>query len=420
MPKQKAFHPSALGEAEIVLTDAKKNAVALSYKPGQTPTVVALASTSARFEEMLWCAQELALPIVESAKFGPDIMKELRQDQIIPESLYRMVALALAAAQKSHQAPTPIRLVRALGKKPSSLAKRLGVKASELIATLELAQIEMVVGPGFPSEGLDELVELSRQRLELEFGLMLSPIPVRLEPALEGLAYRVRIRGVDAISSELEPGDGVARLARPLLEAVEAQAWRLLGYREVEALVKVVKKSHSALYKELFPHRLSLGALRQILRNLLRERVSIRDLPGILEAILDHLEATEDADLLTEYVRSAFRYHLSNRFSDRVGRLHALMLDPAAERAILRGLRESSSAVWLDLDLDESLKILGSVARGLEKAAAESLPVVILCSPKPRRFLRRLLEPSFPFLPVLSYSEVAPLTEVNTVCMVGR
>ena len=115
-------------------------------------------------------------------------------------------------------------------------------------------------------------------------------------------------------------------------------------------------------------------------------------------------------------MRADFAAYLTNRFADSQGRLCAMLLDPVAEQAILKSLRETSSALWLDLDLDSNLRLLGSVARGLEKAQREGGAPVVLCSPRPRRFLRRLLEPSFPELPVLSYAEVAPMTEVQTLC----
>ena len=72
------------------------------------------------------------------------------------------------------------------------------------------------------------------------------------------------------------------------------------------------------------------------------------------------------------------------------------------------------------VDLDGSLVILSSVARTLETEQLENQPLVVLCNPRIRRYLSRLLEPSFPFLPVMSYTEVAPLTDVLTVGMVGR
>ncbi len=417
MAKKQTFDPSVLGDAEIVVTDTTKNAVALAYKPGQTPEVLALAKSSRALKELLWCASELGLPTVESSAFNGDLIKQLKVGEAIPEGFYRLAALSLASVQKNREAPVPITVVRPVGGAPQTLKKRLQRKVEEIVDLLQVAQLEVALGEGVEIKTVGPIVNHCRESLELDLGLLLSGVEVAQDEKVEAGHYSVRIRGVEAASGKLGQASDVAR---PLLESVQIQAWRLLGYRETEALLEALKKSHPTLYKELFPSRLTLGALRQVLRNLLREGLSIRDLPGILEAILDHLEATHDPDLLTEYVRSALSYYISSRFSDRSGRLNALMLEPTAERVVVRGLRESASALWLDLDLDESLKILGSVARGLEKASEDRLPAVLLCSPKPRRFLRRLLEPSFPFLPILSYSEVAPLTEVNTVAMVGR
>ena len=139
----------------------------------------------------------------------------------------------------------------------------------------------------------------------------------------------------------------------------------------------------------------------------------LRKLPLILETISDQLEVIQDPDQLTEYVRAAFSRELCSHFGDAQGVLHAMIMDPLAEQALLQRIRESSAALWLELDLDTSLKLLGSAAKGVDKAKEGGFPLVLLCSPRPRRFLRRLLEPTFPDLHVLSYAEVAPMVEVK-------
>ncbi|MEW6283892.1 MAG: FHIPEP family type III secretion protein, partial [Candidatus Eremiobacterota bacterium] len=249
-----------------------------------------------------------------------------------------------------------------------------------------------------------------------EWGIILSEIQAHHDPTLGPEEYAVRLREVEVWRAT---GTGSEAIAAQVSRTVDAHAWRLLGYRETEALVEQLKKTHASLIRELFPGRFSLTSLRVILRNLLREGLPIRDLPAILELLLEFRGHSQDPDQLTEFVRSGFAHYLCAKFSDAQGVLHALILEPSAEQAVLSGLRESSAALWLDLDLDTSLRILTSAARGVTRAAEEKTPVVVLCSPRPRRFLRRLMEPSFPSLPVMAYSEVAPLTEVRTFGLIG-
>ena len=408
-----AFSPEVLGQAEVVLLQGMEQAAVLAYTPGETPITLA-AVNHKEVEVLLWCAQEMNLPLVDLPPTEDVELAKFPVKEEIPESAYRVVAQCLALIQRARPGPTPVRLVKSVGKPPASLKKRLAVKVDQILAQLEVARVTVLLRE--EPEGFKELLHSLAPRLELELGIILSDIAVAIDPGLEPNQYRVALRDVPVSQGEFEDLD---MLARDIARTVEQNAWRLLGYRETEALLDNLRKSHGGLVKELFPNRFSLTSLRVILRNLLREGISIRDLVSILEALVEVRGHSQDPDQLTEYVRASFSHFLCAKFSDPNGILHALILEPSAERSVLSGLRESSSALWLDLDLDTSLKILTSVSRGLQRASEAGVPVVVLCSPRPRRFLRRLLEPSFPMVAVLAYSEVAPLAEVRTFGLIG-
>ncbi len=404
--------PKQLSEAELVVMNGGELAIALAYAPGDTPTVVG-ASTGAGATELLWGAQELGLPIFDCPGVETATIKGLEIGQEIPEALYRPVAQCLAAVQRSKPGPQQVRLVKLTGTPARQLSKRLKRRLDQVLDDLEVSRIQIRLGAGWDREALAGLLELHRHRLQAEMGLPLAPFEALVGDDMQDFDYQILLREVPYVRGYAkEPGP----VLRDLYVTLARHGWRLLGYRETEALVEGVRRRHARLYKDLFPDRLTLGALRRILRNLLKEGIPIRDLPAIMEVLLEHLPQVQDPDQLTEFVRADFAAWLTGRCSDSHGRLCAMLLDPVAEQAILKGLRETASALWLDLDLDANLRLLGSVARGLERAQRESRPAVVLCSPRPRRFLRRLLEPSFPDLPVLSYAEVAPMTEVQTIC----
>ncbi len=409
-----AFSPQVLGQAEVVLLQGMEQAAVLAYTPGETPITLA-AVRGKEVEELLWCAQEMNLPLVD-VPLEEFSLSQFPLDQEIPEPAYRVVAQCLALIQRARPGPTPVRLVRTVGKLPTALKKRLACKANEVLGQLEVARVAVQVGTD--SADLSEALLKLAPRLELELGVILSDISLAVLPELAEGHYRVALRDVVVSQGSFEP-QNLEPLVRGVARAVEQNAWRLLGYRETEALLDNLRRTHSGLVKELFPQRFSITSLRVILRNLLREGLSIRDLSSILEALVEFRGHSQDPDQLTEFVRSSFSHFLCAKFSDSEGVLHALILEPSAERSVLAGLRESSSALWLDLDLDTSLKILTSVSRGLQRASEVGVPVVVLCSPRPRRFLRRLLEPSFPMVAVLAYSEVAPLAEVRTFGLIG-
>lgn len=407
------FSPQVLGQAEVVLLQDMQQAAVLAYTPGETPITLA-AVRGKEVEELLWCAQEMNLPLVDLPPTEEVQLADFPVNEEIPEASYRVVAQCLALIQRARPGPLPVRLVKSIGKAPASLKKRLSSKVDNLLGQLEVARVSVQVAEE-PTR-LREILQALVPRLELELGIIVSEIGVQIREDVPAGQYRVALRDVPVAQGEFEE---VEALGREVARVVEQNAWRLLGYRETEALLDGLRKSHGGLVKELFPNRFSLTSLRVILRNLLREGISIRDLAGILEALVEVRGHSQDPDQLTEYVRASFSHFLCAKFSDSQGVLHALILEPSAERAVLAGLRESSSALWLDLDLDTSLKLLTSVSRGLQRASDSGIPVVVLCSPRPRRFLRRLLEPSFPMVAVLAYSEVAPLAEVRTFGLIG-
>jgi flagellar biosynthesis protein FlhA len=220
------------------------------------------------------------------------------------------------------------------------------------------------------------------------------------------------------IESSLESKDYAFQVVNRLRILINREAWQLLGYAEVEALLERMKKYNSGLYKELFPGYLSISSLRFILRNLLKEGISIRDLSKIMEVVKDNLHLTRDPDLITELVRTAFAPYLCHKYRSKEGFLEVLLLDPDLERVVINSIKESSQVRWLDLNAEDGLRLLTSLGEELKKAHGLGLFPVLLCSPGLRRFLKRLLDNAFPELPVLSYNEIIPFTEVRSVGMV--
>lgn len=416
---KKKFDLEKLGAAELVVTDGERNALAVVYAVGQTPLVVAVARTPADWKELCWSAQELAIPMVESPRLDKEALSQVELDAPIPNSLYDLVAQGLASMLRYREIPIPVRYFRPLTKAPSTLRKRVSATVAELSEKLRSSRYVLRVGSDLEEQDWSRQLALISERVEIQLGFPLPAGRVEQSAGLEPRQLELWIDGVLRAAFPVESSSEGTTAVRKIYEVLETQVYLMLGFRETEQLLDRIKKDHPALYRELFPKRLDLTLFRQILRNLLRERVSIADLRGVLESLVSYCGQTEDAELLTELVRGDLRQQLSTRFGDRAGRIHALMFEPQAEKQLLRALRGQQGR-RPEIDLDGSLAILTSVARALETGAFESTPVVILCNPRIRRFLSRLLEPSFPFLPVMSYTEVAPLTDVITVGMVGR
>jgi flagellar biosynthesis protein FlhA len=208
--------------------------------------------------------------------------------------------------------------------------------------------------------------------------------------------------------------DGPGAVAARLDSALRAAAPELLGLDEAQRLLDGVAAERPALVRALVPGRLDLGLVADVLRRLVAEGVSIRDLSAVLEALARSVEGpggpTRDAAALTERVRAQLKRVITHKFSSN-RRVAALLLDLEAEEAVRGALRSSGEGVVLALEPELADALLASVDKEME---AHKAPV-ILTSPELRRHVRRLVEGEHPRLPVLAYPELAADVEVDQV-----
>lgn len=396
--------PSTLSQTEVVLLAPDRQVLALSYLPGETPAITANLGGQQALD-LLWSAQEMGVPVVECAELTRENMQDLLPGQEIPNSLFRPAAQAIALVQRSRPGPVPVRVVRDLRPRLKGKAGQI-LEESRLI--IELRQKDWL-------QSVESLATLHRHRLQKELGLPVLAVTVCHEPELANDG-QILMQGSPLYQWT---GPDFGELMAGLHQVVKSNAHRLLGFRETQSLVDALRKSHKKLYQALFPNFLTVSGLRQILRNLLREGIRIRDLVPVLEAIEEHKNRSADPDQLTEFVRASINFQLCREYADSQGVVHAMLLAPDLEKAILKDVRQASSAIWFDLDVDVSLKLLSGVARALEKAQDQGFKPVLLCGPRARRFVKRLVEPSFPQVPVISYPEVAPDADVHVFTSLG-
>lgn len=212
--------------------------------------------------------------------------------------------------------------------------------------------------------------------------------------------------------------DPVSVMATQLTEILRAKAADLLGRQEVQALLDLMKRAKPMVVKEATAE-LTLGDIQKVLCNLLSERVSIRDLSIILECLADHVGTTKDPDLLTEFVRSRLAPHICADYvnNDRV--LNVVSLDPELERMLKKAIYRDSVGMQLNLEPQSGQLLLSALAKEIDSLRERGVQPIVLTSPEVRPALRRLAERSFPTLVVLSWNEVAPGIQVNSVSMAG-
>ena len=301
-----------------------------------------------------------------------------------------------------------------------------------------------------------------RRQIAQEMGIIVPPIHVRDDLQLKPHGYSILIKGSEVAQGELMlnhylamnpsgvdrgvPGvatkdpcfglpalwvsdrhresaqlagytvvDGPSVIATHLTEAIRAHAQELLGRQEMQQLLDQFAKQSPKVVEELIPNLLTLGVVVRVLRNLLRERVSIRDLRTILESLADNAPITKDPDALTEVVRQALARTITRQHQSEDRTLSVISIDPRLDQQMSEAIQQSPHGAYLALDPVVAQKVLVGVRLAAERVMAGGHSPVVLCSPMLRPHLRRLIERMSPHLIVLSSNEVAAEARLQAV-----
>jgi flagellar biosynthesis protein FlhA len=358
-------------------------------------------------------------------------------------------------AQEQGSKPAP--------KEPESVANLLTVDPMELEIGFGLIPLVEEKQGG---DLLDRITMIRRQTA-LELGLVVPPIRIRDNMQLSSESYSIKIRGVEVAKGQLmasrflainssgtrdvvpgqptkEPTFGLPALwieerfkpeaerkgytvvdlpsviATHLTEVIRSHALDLLSRQEVQKLIDTVKQTNSAVVEELIPGMLTVGEVQKVLQNLLKERVSIRDMVTILETLADHARTLKDTDLLTEYVRQALYRPITKANLSPDNAIHALTLDPQLEQTILESVQRGERGTFLALDPRKAQQIFASLSKEIENMSRTGFQPLVLCSPGVRLYFKRLIEKLLPNLIVLSYNELDPKTEIQSAGMISN
>jgi flagellar biosynthesis protein FlhA len=365
----------------------------------------------------------------------------------------RRIAVKAARATSSH-APT------------TSVVKSMKEEIEETLA-IDLLGLEVGFDllPAVDAKQGGTLIErVGRVRCELakELGIVVPPVHVSDPVSLRPGEYRVSISGNEVARGELmanrvmaidgsgtapqlegiattDPTFGApatwiaeaeADLARALgytivdhatilsthiAEVVRTRAHMLLGRQEAQHLVDLIARKWPKLVDDVIPHVLTLGELTQVLKNLLREGVPVRDLRSILEAIGEVGTQTKDPEQLTELVRERMSAHITARFRGEDGSVTALTLEPRTEQMLRASLREIAAGTGGALDPD-GLRALAAKAEGaLPAFAAHGAAPLVVTAPELRRYVRAIFERKLPQLSVASFREIDPSMPLRIV-----
>ncbi|MBI3993396.1 MAG: flagellar biosynthesis protein FlhA, partial [Candidatus Lambdaproteobacteria bacterium] len=208
-------------------------------------------------------------------------------------------------------------------------------------------------------------------------------------------------------------------LATHLMEVIKRHAPEFLGRQEAQRLIDNFAKAEPKVVEELIPNVLSLGVVQKVMQNLLRERVSIRDMHSILETLADMGHVTKDPDLLTEYVRQAMSRTITRQYQTPDGTLPLVSLSQEREEQLANAIQSSPHGTYLGLDPEVAQDIIQEVEGQLERFSVLNYQPILLCSPLIRPHVKRLTERFIPSLVVLSHNEISNDVRIESLGLVG-
>ncbi|MBU0903884.1 flagellar biosynthesis protein FlhA [Paenisporosarcina quisquiliarum] len=348
-----------------------------------------------------------------------------------------------------------------------------GMKSPEnVVNLLNVDPIEFEFGYGLiplvdTAQGGDLLdrVVMIRRQLALELGIVIPVVRIRDNIQLQPNEYRIKIKGNELARGELlldhylamSPGDddtiegidtiepsfglpakwitehvkedaemlGYTVVDPPsvvsthMTEIIRANANELLGRQETKQLIDHVRETYPILVDELTPTPLSVGEIQKVLAKLLKEHVSIRNLPIIFETLADYSKMTSDVDILTEYVRQSLARQITTQYAGTQANLKVLTVSGRVEKLIADSIQQTEHGNYLSIDPSDSQNILESIAKEVDRVSLIEQSPVVLCSPAVRLYLRQMTERYFPQIPILSYNELESSIEVQSVGVVN-
>lgn len=345
-------------------------------------------------------------------------------------------------------------------------------KPENVVSLLNVDPIELEFGYGIipladVNQGGDLLdrVVMIRRQIALELGAVVPIIRLRDNIQLNPNQYVIKIKGIQVSEGEIlfdhymamNPGyveeeitgiptfepsfhlpaiwitesqreraeslgytvvDPPSIIATHLTEVIRQHISELLTRQDVQNLINNVKENNPTLIEELVPKLLGVGEIQKVLQNLLEEGISIRDLVTIFETLADHAPVTRDTDILTEYVRQSLKRAISGKYFPPNEVTNVVTLDPAVEQEIMGSVKNTEQGSYLTLDPEKIKKIVASLKESLKKLEDMGKNPIVITSPIVRLYFKKLVSDYFKDIIVISYNEVEPNVELQSVGMV--
>lgn len=311
---------------------------------------------------------------------------------------------------------------------------------------------------------LDRIKQIRRQ-LAIDLGIVVPPIRIRDNLQLRPNQYTIQLKGIALATDELmlhhllamNPGTAFGELegvltrepafgldaywiteaqheeaqnmgytvvdlqtvvTTHLSELIKRHAHELLGRQETQKLMDNLAETHNKIVEDLIPNIMPLGTVQRVLQNLLAERVSVRDLLSILEALAEHGLQVKQASVLTELVRQAIGRNITQPYISEQNELAIIALNPELERVLTESITQTDAGNFVVMDPNKAQAFVDRLQQTIESSAFAMQPI-LLVNPSLRLPLRKLIEKILPNLVILSQSEIPSMVTLVTVGVVG-
>lgn len=357
--------------------------------------------------------------------------------------------------------------LEAASKKKAVEKDKLKPAPEKLENLLPIDMLELEVGYGLinivdaeQNGDLLERVSNIRKQFALDLGIVIPPLRIRDNLELKPGDYQLLLKGVIIGSGSLmvgnllamdpgnvmEPVSGIPTkepafgldaiwitprqkeeatyagytvvdlstvIATHITELIRQNSHELLGRQELQSLIEALKTNAPKVVEDLIPNLLPVGTVLKVMRNLLKEGVSVRDLKTIMETLADTAATQKDPAVLTENVRAALARSITKKLVGPDGQLNLLTLDRTIEETIAAGIIQTDQGQQLSLDPEFVRTFISQLNQQAVDLASQSSQAVVLCSPLIRFHLKGLVDRFIPNIVVLSHNEITSNVNVK-------
>jgi flagellar biosynthesis protein FlhA len=200
-----------------------------------------------------------------------------------------------------------------------------------------------------------------------------------------------------------------------LTEVIKDNMAEMLSHSETQKLLDELDKDHQKLVAELIPTQITIGGLQRVLQNLLGERISVRDLPTILEGVAEACGHTRNVTMITEHVRARLARQISDNNTGHQGFIPLITLSPEWEQAFAEALVGQGEEKQLSMPPSQLQDFITRTRQTFERFAMQGETPVLLTSPMVRPYVRSIIERFRPVTVVMSQAEIHPKAKIKTM-----